>query len=127
MIFLSAVLIAGCASSGLSANVKKDLQAKLAIAEKPIASCYEKALKNNPALKGKVLVKFKLAEDSKVLSGVEIASSDLKDQDVEKCIVLETSDLRLGEPADAPASVSYPLEFEPKAEPKAETKPETKQ
>jgi hypothetical protein len=85
----------------------------MAQAEKPIAFCYEKSLKANPSLKGKMMLRFKVIEDSKVLSGVEIASSDMKDTDLEKCVVLETSDLRLAEPADGAAVVSYPLDFSP--------------
>lgn len=105
-----ATLASACAST-LSPAVKKDLESQLATTSKPIAACYEAALKRNEKLAGKVVVKFKVAESSKAPTFVEVTSSDVKDEELTKCIVLETQDVRLSEAPEVPIAVTYPIEL----------------
>src|SRR5262245_8403002 len=96
-LFLMLAAMTGCAG-GLSQGVKKDLEAQLASTHKPIAACYEAALKRDDKIHGKVMVKFKVEEDSKTPTAVEVQSSEVNDAELTKCIVLETQDVRLTEP-----------------------------
>lgn len=51
-----------------------------------ITYCYERELKRNPDLKGKIVVRFVVAPNGKV-KDVKIVSSTLNNQSVERCII----------------------------------------
>lgn len=98
-------------SASLAPAVKSDLEKQLALTHDPIAACYAKALETNQALAGKLYLKFRVNEGAKTPSSVEVSSSDVKDVELDKCITLETQDLRLAEAPDITIAVTYPLEF----------------
>jgi hypothetical protein len=107
---LSSLLLSACAAS-LEPGVKQDLEAQLATAHRPITACYERALKKNPDLAGKLVVKFRIAETSKVPTFIELAATGMKEPELEKCVVMETQEVRLSAAPGVPLSVTYPLEF----------------
>ena len=108
--FAMIALTPACGGS-LSQVVKNDLEKQLALTHEPIAACYAKALEKNEKLTGKLLVKFKVNEGSKAPTQIEVSSSDVKDPELDKCIMLEAQDLRLSEAPDITIAVTYPLEF----------------
>jgi hypothetical protein len=65
-----------------------------------IQSCYQRALKRNPELKGKIVVRFIIAPSGKVTT-VEIVSSTLNEPSVESCIVSRISHWDDFSPIDA--------------------------
>jgi hypothetical protein len=73
-------------------------------------ACYEKGLKKNPNLEGKITVRFVIAADGTVL----IAGSketDLPDPEVVGCVVRATKDLVFPRPEGGPVEVKYPIVF----------------
>lgn len=75
-----------------------------------IKRCYDKALTNNPSLKGKIAVKIVVKEDGRVGS-VELSEDTLKDADVAKCVKGIIGRLRFPKPEGGPATIVYPYSF----------------
>ncbi len=76
-----------------------------------IQRCYEKALKTNPQLKGKVAVTWMINQDGRA-EMVEITEDTMKDADVAACIKGVVSRWRFPKP-ESPASVTFPFVFSP--------------
>lgn len=79
----------------------------------PIRYCYQRELAKNPALAGKVVVKFTIAADGSV-SAASVSSTTLGDAAVESCVVGRF--LRMQFPPATGGGiviVSYPLTFAP--------------
>ena len=75
-----------------------------------IKRCYDKALTNNPSLKGKIAVKIIVKEDGRVGS-VELSEDTLRDADVAKCVKGIIGRLRFPKPEGGPATIVYPYSF----------------
>jgi hypothetical protein len=76
-----------------------------------IVRCYEKALKTNPQLKGKVAVTWMINQDGRA-EMVDISEDTMKDASVASCIKGVVSRWRFQKP-EAPASVTFPFVFSP--------------
>lgn len=78
-----------------------------------IRYCYEKALRLDSTLAGKVVVKFVIAPDGSV-STATIRSSELDDEAVEQCVAGRFLKMQFPQPAGGGiVIVSYPFQFEP--------------
>lgn len=78
-----------------------------------IQYCYEKELRRNPKLYGKIIVNFKFGKDGKVMTA-SIKSSTLKGTgkaEAEACIVQRFKGLRFPPPKGGVVIVNYPLLF----------------
>lgn len=89
--------------SGITKVVKQNSAA--------IQRCYEKALKTNPQLKGKIAVTWMINENGRA-EMVEISEDTMKDAGVSSCIKGVVSRWRFQKP-EAPASVTFPFVFSP--------------
>lgn len=79
---------------------------------KSIQGCYEKELKRNPGLKGKVVVRFVINPDGRV-SEISIETNSMGDEAVAACIVNVIRSWKFPfHPPDA-AAVSFPFVFSP--------------
>jgi len=79
-------LIENRENKGAAGRNQDDVQAVVLSHNKTIQYCYEKELKRNPALRGKVVVRFTITPDGSV-ENVELVSSDLNNRRVEQCII----------------------------------------
>lgn len=77
-----------------------------------IQRCYEKALKSNPTLKGKIAVTFMINAKGRV-EMVEISDDTMKNSSVSSCIKNLVRRWRFPKPEDGPASVTLPFVFSP--------------
>lgn len=77
-----------------------------------IRMCYETGLKSNPALAGKVVVRF-VIDRAGAVSNASAGSSTLGDEAVVNCIVRTFTTLSFPEPENGIVTVSYPLTFDP--------------
>ncbi|MDP8257626.1 MAG: AgmX/PglI C-terminal domain-containing protein [Candidatus Alcyoniella australis] len=76
-----------------------------------IRSCYERELKKNPALSGKITVTFTVGGDGKV-SSASVAGATLNDPSVQSCVVRMVRRWRFTPPEDGGAvTVTYPFVF----------------
>jgi Ca-activated chloride channel family protein len=92
--------------------------------------CYESALRTNPALSGRVLVKFTIDRTGAVTS-TQDGGSELPDPAVVACVVRGFASLSFPQPESGVVKVAYPIIFSagdgappPKPKPAAPTKPE---
>ncbi|MGA1868893.1 MAG: AgmX/PglI C-terminal domain-containing protein [bacterium] len=78
-----------------------------------IAYCYQRELKNNPTLKGRITVKFSIGTADQVLSA-EIYSSELNNPNLEACLIDMILRWRFPAGAQAVTTVIYPFIFFPR-------------
>jgi len=78
---------------------------------KAIAACYERALKLNPALAGKLVVRFSIASAGTVVA-VAVDEDTLGAADVAGCVRGLIARWRFAPPAEAPVEVSFPFVFQ---------------
>lgn len=74
--------------------------------------CYEKGLEKNPALEGRVAVRFVIGRDGAVTSATN-GGSDLPDDAVIACIVKSFNALSFPQPEGGIVTVNYPIMFSP--------------
>lgn len=96
-----------------SSSVDRNAVAKFVKARiKAVASCYEKELKRNPSLKGKVVVRFTITASGRV-SEVEIEENSLGNQAVASCIRTIVRGWAFPFKPEEDVPVSYPFVFSP--------------
>ena len=107
-------LAAACGGTGLSADVRTDISARMASAQPPIAACYEAALKGNRKLKGTMVLAFATAPSTGAFTDIAVQRDDLGDQTLQKCVVDEVGKLKLDKPQSTRVSIgAYPINFAP--------------
>jgi protein TonB len=79
-----------------------------------IAACYERALKNQPTLAGKLVVRFSLAAAGTV-TAVDVDDDSLGAPDVTACIRGVVLRWRFPALTEGPAELSFPFVFQPGA------------
>lgn len=79
-------LVEGGTGSGIIGRGQDDVQGVIVNHNLSVQYCYQRELKRNPNLKGKLVVRFSIAPDGSVKS-VEIVSSTLNNRKVERCVV----------------------------------------
>ncbi len=79
---------------------------------KAVKSCYERELKKDPTLKGKIVIQFTIGEVGRVISS-RIASSTMKSSAVGNCILARLRRWRFPKPEGGSVTVSYPFVFFP--------------
>lgn len=86
----------------------RQLQPKL----RSIKACYERALKVDTFLAGKVTLQFEIGPTGRT-SRVQLQDHSLNSEAVTRCIERRVRTWRLPAPEDAPVAVTYPLVFAP--------------
>lgn len=96
-----------------SADVDRDALARYVRARKAaIQSCYEKELKRNPNLKGKVVVRFTIKTSGRA-GDIEIEENTLGSEAVGSCIRTTIRSWVFPFKPDDETAVSYPFVFAP--------------
>jgi hypothetical protein len=89
------------------AMVAKEVRTRLGA----IKACYERALKRNPTLSGKVVIHWTITQAGTV-SGVDVESDTLGDAEVASCIKALVARWRFPAPAGGSVDVSFPFVFQ---------------
>jgi outer membrane biosynthesis protein TonB len=76
-----------------------------------VKACYERALKRNPALSGKIVVFWTITPEGTV-SGVNVEQDSMGDSEVTQCIKQNISGWRFPRPAGGSVEVSFPFVFQ---------------
>ncbi len=79
-----------------------------------VRACYEDGLRTNPALEGRVAVKFVIARDGSV-STAQDGGSDLASESVRQCVVRAFGEMSFPEPEGGIVTVVYPVALSPGA------------
>ena len=75
-----------------------------------VKGCYERALKKDPTLRGKVVVQFTIGEVGRVTKS-KIASSTMQSATVGSCILARIASWRFPKPEGGSVTVSFPFVF----------------
>jgi outer membrane biosynthesis protein TonB len=89
------------------AMVAKEVRTRLGA----IKACYERALKRNPTLSGKVVIHWTITQAGTV-SGVDVEQDTLGDAEVASCIKALVARWRFPAPAGGSVDVSFPFVFQ---------------
>lgn len=90
-----------------------EIRSKMVANMKGFKSCYEKALRQQPNLAGKVVLKWTISEDGTV-KAAEVKESELKTPTAESCLIEKLQAIKFLPPdAGVESDVTYPLIFRP--------------
>lgn len=109
----SAAGLAGCGGTGLGADTRADITARMTSAQQPLESCYQAALKTNRKLRGMLVLAFVAAPETGQFQDITVTHDELGDPGVRKCVVDEVGKLKLDKPQASRVSISYPIRFAP--------------
>jgi hypothetical protein len=115
----TSVTIKGSASAGTCqkvggkgiitpAEVNKTVKSRLTA----LKMCYEKALKDNPSLKGKIILRFAIGKNGRVTSS-SIASDYIKDPGVSSCLIEKVKTFAFTKPDGGEVELTFPIVFQP--------------
>jgi hypothetical protein len=105
--------VAGCGGTGMGAETRADITARMTSAQQPLATCYQAGLKTNRKLKGMLVLAFVAAPDTGQFQEITVTHDELDDPGVRKCVLDEVGKLKLEKPQASRVSISYPLRFAP--------------
>jgi hypothetical protein len=104
---------AACGGTGLGADTRADITARMTSAKQPLAACYHAGLKANRKLTGLMVVSFVAAPQTGQFQEITVTRDELDAPGVRKCVVDEIGKLKLDKPQSARVSISYPIHFSP--------------
>ena len=90
-----------------AAEVAKEVRTRLGA----VKACYERGLKRNPNLSGKVVIHWTITQAGTV-SGVDIEQDTLGDAEVASCIKSLIARWRFPAPSGGSVEVSFPFVFQ---------------
>jgi len=108
-----ATIGAGCGGTGLGADTRADITARMISAQHPLESCYQAALKTNRKLQGMIVLAFVAAPDTGQFQDITVTRDEINDLAVRKCVIDEVGKLKLEKPQAARVSITYPIRFAP--------------
>jgi len=79
----------------------------------PIRECYQQGLARDRDLRGKVVIRFVIGRDGKVMRAELTKDSTLPDAKASACVVDAFKTLEFPKPEGGVVSVVYPITFEP--------------
>ena len=103
----------GCGKTGLGDNVRKDIAARMQTVQDPITGCYRDALQRDRKLRGQMVVSFSATAKTGQFQDVRVTRNDLRDPELDRCVIEQVSSLALAQPQKTTVSASYPLDFAP--------------
>ena len=109
----AALCAAGCGGTGLGADTRADIAARMTSAQQPIAACYHAGLKTNRKLTGTMVLAFAAAPDTGQFTDIQVTRDELGDALVRQCVIEEVAKLKLARPQATRLSISYPIHFAP--------------
>lgn len=99
-------------SGGLSKRTSREIELVFQKNKTPIFAIYNRALRKDPSLQGKVVIELTI-EPSGVVSNVKILSSDLANKSLERKLVLKIKKFKFAKANVAKTTVRYPIDFLP--------------
>lgn len=99
-------------SGPLPARSSEEIQVIFDRNKGTLNAIYNRALRQNPALAGKVVLKLTIAPDGAV-SQCELVSSELNDPELERKLIARVQLFDFGQKSAAATTITYPIDFFP--------------
>lgn len=99
-------------TGGVSKRTSREIELVFQKNKTPIFSIYNRALRKDPSLQGKVVIELTI-EPSGVVSNVRILSSELDNKSLERKLVLKIKKFKFAKANVAKITVTYPIDFLP--------------
>lgn len=103
----------GACGSAMNAETRADITAQMFVAKPPIEACYTTALEANRRLRGKIAVRVVAAPSTGQFSNIQIIHDELRNPNINDCVVAELGKLHLTKPKKSALTFEYPLRFAP--------------
>lgn len=113
LMLCSAVLLVACGGTGMGAETRADISARMATAQAPLERCYQTALKSNRKLQGMMVLSFVAAPKTGEFQDITVTHDEIRDPAVRQCVIEEVGKLKLEKPQGSRVSISYPIRFAP--------------
>jgi hypothetical protein len=104
---------AACGGTGLGADTRADITARMTSAQHPLEACYHAGLAANRKLSGMMVLAFIAAPQTGQFQDITVTHDELNDPSVRRCVIEEIGKLKLDKPQSARVSISYPIHFAP--------------
>ena len=95
MIITATIALAACGGSGMGADVRTDISARMASAKPALDECYKAALKSNRRLKGIITIDLIAEASSGMFKNITIRRDELQSPEVRNCVMTEVGKLKL--------------------------------
>jgi protein TonB len=96
----------------INARSRDEVEKVFQLNKGPIYSIYNRALRHDPKLQGKIIVELTIAPDGEV-THCALLSSELANEDLEKRLVARIKRFRFAEREVTTTTVTYPIDFLP--------------
>jgi len=103
----------GCGGTGLGAETRADITARMATTQPSLEACYQAALKSNRKLQGVIVLSIVAAPTTGQFQDITVVRDELNDPAVRTCVIGEVGKLKLDKPQAARVSINYPIRFAP--------------
>lgn len=113
LIVMAAVGVAGCAKSGMGADVRADITTQMQSASDPIQACYAEALKRDRKLRGRIELDMTAAPSTGEFVDVRVVRDEVGDPTMRQCVIEAVGVLRLAKPQSTKLAIRYPIDFAP--------------
>jgi hypothetical protein len=110
---LAMVAALGGCGGPMSKETRADISATMLQAQQPIGACYGTALQANRRLRGKIAVRIQTAPGTGQFSSVTITHDELRNPNINDCVVAELGRLKLSKPTKKALRFEYPMRFAP--------------
>ena len=99
-------------TGGISKRTSREIELVFQKNKTPIFAIYNRALRKDPSLQGKVVIELTI-EPSGAVSNVKILSSELANKSLERKLVLKIKKFKFAKANVAKITVTYPIDFLP--------------
>jgi hypothetical protein len=97
-------------SSDLSARSEESVRKRMEESKGKIFALYNKELRNNPSMHGRLLTEYEIAASGKIIK-FSIVHSDLNNSVLEDAIIQEIEKIDFGQGAYKPITIHYSFDF----------------
>jgi hypothetical protein len=107
------LLLASCAKSGMGAEVRTDIAARMQSAADPITACYAETLKQNRKVRGMMVLQINAAPGTGQFTDILVTSDAPNDAGLRQCVLAAVGTLKLAVPQQTRITIDYPINFQP--------------
>lgn len=109
-LIVAACLFAGC-STTLNKKVPNDIRTQMKRLQPEFLDCYAEALERQGELEGTMTLTYLVDDKTGTVSNIAVTRSEIKDKDLEQCVVEQAKGIEIEPAPNRPVRVNYPIAF----------------
>jgi hypothetical protein len=112
LLALLTIAAPGC-SRGNKTALQADINKQLFARQPAMSTCYKAALQRDKTSRGTMTLGFNIPAESVLVGVVRMVNSEIKDRQLQQCVLSKAQGLKLSTPFFRPVEVTYPVSFAP--------------